>query len=343
MVGCATMPRQPINTGARLALLGVAVLAIGVSVSSAWVSSDGPKRLDPAAWGGDHVGKPVPEYVTGEECLFCHRQRAGATWHENRHHLTIHEVDDMAPALTALKTSPANDVAAEVKLLLGNKRRQRFLKPATAYGKLEMLSVAWSPPRENQPGRLISMERPHWDAVRFGAACAGCHATAVEPKEQAFSAISLDCYVCHGNVPAEHPNKPELAYLSPRRKEDARVVTSICASCHVRTGSSKSTGRPYPNNFVAGDNLFRDFVADLTDQAMNNLSTADRHVLENVRDVVVFGKENVTCLNCHNIHGRSSTKHRLAAKSDLCLNCHNATGPKRNLKPFSDHSKICGY
>ena len=38
-----------------------------------------PEQLDPAAWGSDHVGKPVPEYVTGDECLFCHRDDVGPT------------------------------------------------------------------------------------------------------------------------------------------------------------------------------------------------------------------------------------------------------------------------
>ena len=46
------------------------------------------------------------------------------------------------------------------------------------------------------------------------------------------------------------------------------MVTSICAQCHVRTGKSRSTGLPYPNNFVAGDNLFRDFQVDFSDEAL---------------------------------------------------------------------------
>jgi predicted CXXCH cytochrome family protein len=193
------------------------------------------------------------------------------------------------------------------------------------------------------PGKLVSVERPHWDAARFADSCAGCHTTAVDPKEKAFSAVSLDCFACHGNVPAEHAKKPELAHLSPRRKDDARVVTSICAQCHVRTGKSKDTGRPYPTNFVAGDNLFRDFRADFSDAALAALSTADRHVMENVRDVVVFGREAVTCLSCHDIHGRSSKKHRRVAEGDNCLTCHTADGPKRDRKPFSTFSKTCGY
>jgi hypothetical protein len=35
------------------------------------------KAADPAAWGTNHVGQPVPEYVHGDECLFCHRFNVG--------------------------------------------------------------------------------------------------------------------------------------------------------------------------------------------------------------------------------------------------------------------------
>src|SRR5438128_1899779 len=48
---------------------------------------------DPAAWGSDHVGKPVPEFDSGDECLFCHRMDVGPTWKDSRHNSTIREVD----------------------------------------------------------------------------------------------------------------------------------------------------------------------------------------------------------------------------------------------------------
>src|ERR1700694_3004059 len=35
---------------------------------------------DPAVWGSNHIGKPIPEYVHGDECLFCHRNNIGTTW-----------------------------------------------------------------------------------------------------------------------------------------------------------------------------------------------------------------------------------------------------------------------
>src|SRR5689334_7839434 len=32
-------------------------------------------ELDPSAWGSDHVGKALPEFITSDECLFCHRAK----------------------------------------------------------------------------------------------------------------------------------------------------------------------------------------------------------------------------------------------------------------------------
>ena len=322
-------------------LPALCLLALG-AMSSRPASSDEPRRLDPAAWGGDHVGQPVPEYATGDECLFCHR-KTGATWNANRHNRTVRPFDPDSPAGKALKQSPAKSFADAVKFVLGDRQRQRYLRPSKEYGKLELLSTQWVPPRDGKPGKLVSTGRPHWDETRFGDSCAGCHATAVDTRQKAFSALSLDCFVCHGAVPAEHAKKPALAHLSPKRKDEARVVTSICAQCHLRSGTSKETGRPYPTNFVAGDNLFRDFQADLSDEALRAASSADRHVMENVRDVVVFGREGVTCLSCHDVHGRSGKKHHRVPQSGGCLTCHNADGPKRDRKPFTNSSKTCGY
>jgi len=277
-------------------------------------------KSSPPDWGGDHVGKPLPEFATGDECLFCHRNNIGQEWSKNWHNRTIHDVEADTPGLADLP----KERAKEATLVLGGRRHHRFLKPNGAYGKLDLLAGSW-------------------DKTKFADRCAGCHATAVDSKKRAFASPSLDCFVCHGDVPGEHAKDTSLVYLSRKRKDPARVVTSICAQCHVRTGKSKSTGLPYPNQFVAGDNLFRDFQVDLSPEALSRLNPADRHVLENVRDVVVLGKEAMTCLTCHDVHKQSTKKHHLVATGNSCLTCHNATGSKKVLKPYEVHSTTCEY
>jgi hypothetical protein len=302
-------------------------------------------KLDPAGWGSDHVGKSVPEYVTGDECLFCHRNDVGPSWSKNRHQCTIREPESGVAALVALKASPElKSFAGEVTLLLGGTRVTRFAKKSATYGKLDLLAAASFSPSTGGEGKLrLTAEKPHWDGRAFAGGCAGCHATAVDPATKAFSVVALDCYACHGVVPGEHSKNTQLVYLSKKREDPARVVTSICASCHVRSGKSKTTGLPYPDNFVAGDNVFRDFQVDFSSEALAPLNPADRHVLENVRDVLVLGKEEVTCLSCHDVHKQSSRKHARVAEDDSCLTCHHETGSKKKVKPIEVHSKTCQY
>lgn len=284
-------------------------------------------KQGPASWGSDHVGKLLPEFISGDECLFCHRQDIGPLWSKNRHNQTVHDAAADA-SLETLKNKPGFDKAIDdIAFVLGGRRQARFLKPSAKFGKLD----------------LLRKDQPEWDTKAFAEKCAGCHCTGVDAKTQAFTSRSLDCFVCHGANTVDHSKDSALVHLAKKRKDPVHVVISICAQCHVRDGKSKSTGLPYPNQFVAGDNLFRDFQMDLSDEHLKSLNPADRHVLENVRDVVMSGKEETTCLSCHDVHKSSSQKHRLVATSNLCLNCHQAEGSKKVLKKYDVHSKTCGY
>jgi predicted CXXCH cytochrome family protein len=216
-------------------------------------------------------------------------------------------------------------IAGEVQLVMGHDRRERFLKPAAAYGKLELLST------------------DRWDRDAFGASCAGCHATGVDSQKQTFAALSLDCFVCHGEVPEQHTTDRSLVLLPKKRSEPARVVASVCGQCHLRGGKSKSSGRPYPNNFVAGDNLLRDFQVDLSEAAIDRANPADAHVLANVRDVTILGQERVTCLSCHDVHASSTLKHHRVAEGQICWHCHVPDKPKKVRKSYEVHSPLCGY
>jgi hypothetical protein len=299
--------------------------------------------LDPAAWGNDHVGKPVPEFVTGDECLFCHRKDVGASWNENRHQRTVREISREPAMLDALRRNSAfGGAAREITHVLGDRRRLRFLKATGRYGELALLSAQWAPPTARSPGTWLHAEHVRWDTRQFGATCAGCHATAVDASGT-FAAISLDCYVCHGVPAAGHTEDGRQVLLARPRRDPARVVASICGQCHVRTGKSRSTGRPFADNFVPGDNLFRDLAVDWSPAALAALNPADGHVVQNVRDVVVAGRNDVTCLSCHDVHSQTTERHRTVLPGDLCLHCHHATGPKTVRPAYTVHSATCGY
>ncbi len=299
--------------------------------------------FDPAAWGDDHVGKPLPEYVESGECLFCHRADVGTTWAKNRHNRTIRDAEADQPAVQALRADATlQRVAGDVELVLGHERHNRFLKRSEDYGKLDLLSVGASRGRGGR-WRLSPHEAVHWDTETFARSCAGCHATAVDPEAHTFSAVSLDCFTCHGDAPVEHANEPELMPLAKARNDPPRVVTSICASCHIRFGRSKSTGLPYPNNFVAGDNLFRDFQVDFSLADDESINPGDRHVLANVRDVVLLGREEMTCLSCHDVHTSSTARHRDLADRQYCQICHEPGQSKKLHHTYEVHSELCEY
>ena len=178
----------------------------------------GQDKIDPAAWGSDHVGKPMPEYVHGDECLFCHRNDIGTTWQKNAHGVTIREREDAPELQTMLKGQTAlASQAASVEHFLGSRHRVRFLKK-DGYGKFSMLNAqaALSEPRipaaesGRGPVKLLNATKLEWVRGTFGAKCAGCHTTGVDSKDQTFGAFGLDCYVCHGDVNLEHSNDTKL-------------------------------------------------------------------------------------------------------------------------------------
>src|SRR5260370_8542789 len=74
---------------------------------------------DPAAWGRNHVGKPIPEYVHGDECLFCHRNNIGTTWQKNAHGVAVRQGED-APELQAMvqKQPPLPIVATHIQYFI---------------------------------------------------------------------------------------------------------------------------------------------------------------------------------------------------------------------------------
>jgi len=296
--------------------------------------------IDPASWGGNHVGKPIPEYVHGDECLFCHRNTIGATWQKNAHGVTVRQRED-APELQTLATKlpELSSVVNDIGYFLGSRHRVRFLKK-NGYGKFSILNL-----QAILGANVIdkaSGDSPSWDKEKFARRCAGCHATAVDASTNSFSAFGIDCYACHGVATLDHSNNTALMWLSKKRRDDVRAITSICAQCHVRFGKSRSTGLPYANTFIAGDNLFQDFSVDFTKIDDETLNPADRHVLRNVRDVAVNGDTSTFCLTCHDLHVSSTARHSQARRGAICADCHGAKFTPQ-VKPFEVHSPLCEY
>ena len=332
-------------TAAKLSLICAAMifsLSSGGGASGQDPNKQEQKTVDPKAWGGNHAGKPVPEYVHGDECLFCHRNDIGPTWQKNAHGVTVRQREDAPELARTLESLPAlAEMAKQVEYFLGSRHRARLLKKE-GYGKFTMLNAQVTLGGNGQPAKLIDHEKLAWDKEKFANRCAGCHTTGVDPETRAFSEFGLDCYTCHGAVDLNHSNDTSLVLLSKKLRNDAKAITSLCAQCHLRESKSRLSGLPYPNNFVAGDNLFQDLELDWARADDQKLNAGDRHVWRNVRDVALYGNESITCLNCHQVHANSSFKHRRVLRAPICAECHQGEGFK-DVKRYDVHSPLCEY
>lgn len=301
---------------------------------------------DPKAWGSNHIGKEVPEYVHGDECLFCHRNSVGATWQKTAHGTTIRQLEDAGKLRDLLKQPELAAVAKDIEYFLGSRNHIRFLKK-NGFGKFALLNTRVVLENDGKVVNWIEKDKPTWDKEKFANNCAGCHTTGVDTKTKAFSAFGLDCYACHGDVNLEHANDTKLVILSKKRHDEPELITSLCAQCHLREGKSNSTGLPYPNTFVAGDNLFQDFAVDFAKADDEKLGPIDRHIYRNARDVAINGKTSPTCITCHQVHfdarPQSFAKHIIAPRGPICFDCHVSESAMNTLKPYVRSSKVCEY
>lgn len=312
-------------------------------------AADAEEQAKLAEWGEDHVGKAFPMYVTGGECLFCHRYEVGSDWQTNRHNLAMQEATPDDSAMKALRAAvEPESIADEVQYLVGHTRMKRYLKPNDRYGQMSILDTKWVPPTgaDISSGKIERAKNPHWNEELFANQCAGCHATAVETDIRGFQTISLDCFVCHGDVPKAHNEDTSLALFGSGNKAGPAAEMHICSQCHLRGGVSESTGLPYPNQFVPGDNLFKDFLVDLSAEHIAEMNPADRHVYQNVRDVLLGGQEEMTCVSCHEVHTGSTRKHRTLRRLQrdaYCAICHDNADDYTFLIAYEVHNATCDY
>lgn len=339
--------RSSCSLGASgLTLLWLASAGCARPIANAAPPTPAPAQLDPAAWGASHAGARPPDFVRGDECLFCHRSTVGVNWKDTSHGAAVRHRED-APALAAaVRAEPElAPVAAEVEYFLGSRSRARPMKQ-TGVGRFALLD-AHAELGVGGVTRWITRNLS-WDDERFANRCAGCHATGVDPATKTFSAFGLDCYTCHGDVSLEHTKDRSLVWWSAARRnqtgfEAVQAMTSICAQCHLRGGRSGSTGLPYANTFIAGDNLFKDFRVDLARADDTALNPGDRHVLRNVREIALLGARAPTCTTCHRVHAQSSARHRLLPRTPVCMDCHQFDGTSVRTASYVVDSPLCEY
>lgn len=322
-------------------------LVVRLAFSALWMISGSlsPQAAESPQKPSHHIGRDLPDYVTGDECLFCHRNVVGSSWHLNAHQRTL-QPRVMTPDIDrAIESTPELDpYAKQIQFVLGYQTQIRLLRKAPSYGQLELLTGSFEPDpdSESTPFKFHASQPLDWEPETFSQRCAGCHATAVDSRTQAFAATAIDCYACHGSVDLAHTNDPSLVYLAKKRNDSPALIAATCGQCHVRTGTSTASGLPYANNYVVGDDLFADFAVDWSPAALDTAPPRERHILENIR-AIREDNEETTCLSCHNIHRASGRRHRTVASSTYCHICHQPEAMTLTYDRRVKHHPLCGY
>jgi len=329
-----------------LAVLGWALLVSGQAAKTA--AKPDTRKTVPA--------KPYPEFMHGDECLFCHRNDVGENWLENAHTITVRQKEDAPELVKVLASQPAlASLAPEVGYFMLGRGRVRFLKKE-GYGRMEILSTqaVVGPPVRSKSGVVtdrpvrewVNLANPAWDKNKFQDRCSGCHMTAVDSTTKQFTEIGHDCFTCHGDTPSEHTKDSTKVMLSKKRKDDPKAVVSLCAQCHLRGGKSKATGLPYAYNFVPGEDFFQDYQADFSKADDKTLNPGDRHIYWVAREVIQRGETKVTCLSCHQVHTQTVKLHWTAfryrgSNPQVCFFCHSTEGTY--TPGYVVHSALCEY
>jgi Cytochrome c554 and c-prime len=199
---------------------------------------------DPAAWGSTHAGQPVPDFVHGDECLFCHRNNVGPGWQKNSHGLTVRQRED-APELIERLQNEAKVKAfdSETTHTLGSRNHVRYLRK-DGYGKFDLSSFRADIGKDRKVEHWEGTAKPEWQKGKFENRCAGCHTTGIDAESKTFRGVGLDCYTCHGVVDLNHSGDVSLIFLSKKRRSDVLAITSTCAQCHLRGGGRGPRASP---------------------------------------------------------------------------------------------------
>jgi predicted CXXCH cytochrome family protein len=224
---------------------------------------------------------------------------------------------------------------------MGFKHMRRFLRRGDD-GRFELLSLGLSSPARGRAAERVGQKEPFWDKNKFSDKCIGCHMTAIDPKTLRPFETFVGCESCHGPMNDRHTNGSAFMRFAKKAKETPEMIASACGQCHLRGGRSRSSGRPYPSGFISGDNLFKDFAFDFSKADDTALDPLEAHVQRNIRDIVIRGRGELTCLSCHSMHPSSSEIHRRRPRTDYCLTCHKAESFKER-REYEPHSSVCEY
>jgi hypothetical protein len=224
--------------------------------------------------------------------------------------------------------------------VLGDRHHVRFLveDPDAEWGTGRWLAL---PCGWDVHEKEVTLHHPdEWRTLPWEGGCAGCHVTGFRAEDQGFLEFGVGCEECHGPA-AEHATTALPGNVLSFKKSSAADEVTVCASCHLQGGLSRSTGLKLPPHYRAGGPLFDDYEFDWSQLELGeDAKVLDVHQKLIVQSVIEKGDASLRCTSCHSLHGLKHEKHRELPKQEFCSLCHQ---DDFSLKEYSQSCNVCEF
>lgn len=182
-------------------------------------------------------------------------------------------------------------------------------------------------------GRLYppdNMQRP------TGPTCDGCHSVWYDIHTKQVAEWNVGCERCHGPG-SEHVQHPARSNILNPAHMDPVAANDTCIQCHSqgRPLTNPIAGKYYdwPVGYQVGLRL-QDFwrlescTLGQTDFYFFPDCTAHKNRMQG-NDFVqsVMYRHNITCFDCHDVHGTGNYAQLIQPGNRICLDCHGPTSP----------------
>lgn len=190
-------------------------------------------------------------------------------------------------------------------------------------------------------GKLLPAE---WDvqnkkwkpaqAADATAECVPCHTNGYDAAKKTWIDAGVSCESCHGPGSAHAASADKTKIGNPSKLPPAKQAM-VCARCHS-AGVTKDGAHKYPAGLKWGDDITTVFT--LTD-----VKGPGRNQQYNEWMKSTHAGKDVTCVTCHEPHGKGATTEAQLVKpeKELCSGCHAAALQSATHPKLTDAMK-CG-
>lgn len=181
-----------------------------------------------------------------------------------------------------------------------------------------------------------------WQTFSFDEKCAACHTTEFDPNTLHWKEGGVGCESCHGPG-SRHGNYTSAGGMVRYARLSPVEEGMICGSCHLQGGHSTKSARRYPEGYVPGMDLFKIYRFDwstLPTTAPTDPVDVHQKVLLKLE---LDGATALRCTSCHDVHGRSSEKHKTLSQQEFCFQCHRMQDGRFELRDYQVQCPVCEF